>query len=166
MWPCWLLPGGTNPTLAKLSVFCVNFPTGLFSLYCQLLPSMYLWVLYLQIQSIADGKFQKAPKNKTWICQYVHCTYNHLYRIRYYKQSRDDLGFPGGSDSKESTCNAGDLGSIPGLGGSPGGRHGYPLQYSCVENPHGLRSLVGYSPWGHKESDTTEQPSTQHTETI
>ena len=76
------------------------------------------------------------------------------------------MGFPAGSDSKESACNAGDLGSIPGLGASPGGRHGYPLQYSCVENPHGLRSLVGYSPWGHKESDTTEQPSTQHTETI
>ena len=47
------------------------------------------------------------------------------------------LGFPGGSDSKESTCNAGDLGSIPGLGRSPGGGHGNPLQYSCLENPHG-----------------------------
>ena len=45
------------------------------------------------------------------------------------------LGFPGGSDSKESSCNAGDLGSIPGLGISPGGGHGNPLQYSCLENP-------------------------------
>ena len=44
------------------------------------------------------------------------------------------LGFPGGSDCKESTCNAGDLGSIPGLGRSPGGGHGNPLQYSCLEN--------------------------------
>ena len=44
-------------------------------------------------------------------------------------------GFPGGSDSKESTCNAGDLGSIPGLGRSSGGGHGNPLQYSCLENP-------------------------------
>ena len=41
---------------------------------------------------------------------------------------------PGGSDSKESSCNAGDLGSIPGLGRSPGGGSGYPLQYSCLEN--------------------------------
>ena len=49
----------------------------------------------------------------------------------------------GGSDSKESTCNAGDLGVIPGLGRSPGGGHGYPLQYSCLENPQGQRSLVG-----------------------
>ena len=52
-----------------------------------------------------------------------------------------------------------DLGSIPGLGRSPGGGHGNPLQYSCLENPHG-QSLVGYSPWGHKESDMTEQLST------
>ena len=65
-------------------------------------------------------------------------------------------GFPGGSDGKESACNAGDLGLIPGLGRSPGGGHGKPLQYSCLENPHGQRSLVGYSPWGRKESDTIE----------
>ena len=45
------------------------------------------------------------------------------------------FGFPGGSDGKESTCNAGDLGSIPGLGRSPGGGHGNPLQYSCLGNP-------------------------------
>ena len=43
-----------------------------------------------------------------------------------------------------SPCNAGDLGSIPGLGRSPGGEHGNPLQYSCLENPHGQRSLLGY----------------------
>ena len=40
---------------------------------------------------------------------------------------------------------------IPGLGRSPGGGHGNPFQYSCVENPHGQRSLAGYSPWGRKE---------------
>ena len=45
------------------------------------------------------------------------------------------LGFPGSSDGKESACNAGDLGSIPGLGRSPGGGHGNPLQYYCLENP-------------------------------
>ena len=105
------------------------------------------------------------------------------------------MGFPGGSASKESACNAGDpgsipgsgrspgeeigyplqyswaslvsrwqgirlqvggLGSIPGLGRSPGGGHDNPLQYSCLENPHGQRGLAGYSPWGHKESDTTD----------
>jgi len=66
------------------------------------------------------------------------------------------LGFPGDSDDKESTCNEGDLGLIPGLGRSPGGRPVNPLQYSWLENPHGQRGLAGYSPWGHKKSDTTE----------
>ena len=60
---------------------------------------------------------------------------------------------------KESACNAGDPGSIPGLGRSPGGGHGNPLQYSFLENPHGQRSLAGYS-HGITESDTTEQLST------
>ena len=44
------------------------------------------------------------------------------------------MGFPGGSDGKESSCNVGDLGSIPRLGRSPGGGNGYPLQYSWLEN--------------------------------
>ena len=44
------------------------------------------------------------------------------------------LGFPGGSDGRDSACSAGDLGSIPGLGRSPGEGNGYPLQYSCPEN--------------------------------
>ena len=56
---------------------------------------------------------------------------------------------PGGSDHKESTCNAGELGSIPGLGRSPGGGNANPLQYFCLGN--------AYSSWSHKESDTTEQ---------
>ena len=45
------------------------------------------------------------------------------------------MGFPGGSDGKESACNVGDLGTIPGSGRSPGGGHGNQLQYSCLENP-------------------------------
>ena len=48
---------------------------------------------------------------------------------------------------------------IPGMGRSPGEGNGNPLQYSCLEDPHGQRSLVGYSPCGHKESDTTESLS-------
>ena len=60
------------------------------------------------------------------------------------------LGFPGGSDGKESAFSAGDLDSILGLGRSSGGGLGNPLQHSCVENPHGQRSLVGYSPWGYR----------------
>ena len=62
----------------------------------------------------------------------------------------------GGSDSKESACDAGDLGSNPGLGWSPGEGNGNPLQYSFLENPHVQRILVGYSPWGCQDSDTSE----------
>ena len=55
------------------------------------------------------------------------------------------------------------LGSIPGSGRSSGGGHGNPLQYySCLESPHGQRSLVGYGPWGRKESDMAERLSTAH----
>ena len=61
------------------------------------------------------------------------------------------LGFPCGSVGKESACNAGDLGSIPGLGRSPGEGKDYPLRYSGLEN-----AMVCNSPWSHKESDTTE----------
>ena len=63
-------------------------------------------------------------------------------------------GFPGGSEGKVSAYNAGDQGSIPGSGRSPGEGNGNPLQYSCLKNP--MRSLVGYSPWGCEESDMTE----------
>ena len=72
------------------------------------------------------------------------------------------LGFPGSSDGKESASNVGDLGLITGLGRSPGGGRGNPLQYSCLENPHGQRTLVDYHPWGRKESDRTERLSTAH----
>ena len=69
--------------------------------------------------------------------------------------------FLGGSDGKESACNAGDLGLIPGSGRSPGGGHGNPLQYStCLENPRGQKSLVGYRLRGYKDLDTTEKLST------
>ena len=57
----------------------------------------------------------------------------------------------GGSDSKASAYNAGEFRSIPGLGRSPGGGHDNRLQYSCLENPHGQRNLMGCSPWGRKE---------------
>ena len=66
------------------------------------------------------------------------------------------LGFPGGSDCKESTCNAGDLGSVPGLGRSPGGGHGNPLQYSCLENSRDRGAWQAIDHGGLKESDMTE----------
>ena len=71
-----------------------------------------------------------------------------------------DMIYSDGSDAKESAFNEEDLGSIPGLGSSPGGGRGTPLQYSCLGNPHGLRGIVDYSSWGHKELDMTEHLST------
>ena len=67
------------------------------------------------------------------------------------------MHFPSGSGGKESVCNTEDLDMIPRLGRCPGGRHGQPFQYSCLENPHGQRSLVGYSPCGFKELDNKAQ---------
>ena len=66
-------------------------------------------------------------------------------------ESHPCMDFPGGSAGKESACNAGDLGSIPGFERTLGEGKGYPVQYSDLENPQGL-----YSPWGLKELDTTE----------
>ena len=66
--------------------------------------------------------------------------------------------FPGGSDGKASAYNAGDPGSIPGSGRSLGERNGNPFQYSCLENSmNGGVWRATYSPWGRKESDTTER---------
>ena len=70
---------------------------------------------------------------------------------------QDSLGFPGGLYGKESACKAGDLGSIPRLGRSPGEGTGNPLQYALPGEFHGQRSLTGYSPWGPKELDVTER---------
>ena len=67
--------------------------------------------------------------------------------------------------AKNLPAKAGDMrdrGPIPGSGRSPGGGHGNPLQYSCPESPHGQRSLAGYSPWGHKDSDITKHSIAQH----
>ena len=87
------------------------------------------------------------------------------FPLRFSMRSMSHMRFPGISIGKESTCDARDLGLIPGLGKSPGEGHGNPLQYSCLENPQGQRNLVGCSPWDRKVSDTTEQLST-HTHTL
>ena len=95
-----------------------------------------------------------ATKHKqTLLPPWTPQNYNHL---------ESTWVFPGGSDGKEFACSGGDLGWIPGLGRSPGGWLSNPLQYSCLENPHAQRSLGGYSPWGHQESDMTDQQSTAH----
>ena len=66
------------------------------------------------------------------------------------------MGFPGGSERKESTCNAGDLGLIPRLGRSLGEGNGYPLQYSGLKNSMDRGALTDYNSWGCKERNKTE----------
>ena len=70
---------------------------------------------------------------------------------------RSEWDSPGGSDGKVSAYNEGDMGSIPGLGRSPWRRKCQPTPAFLPGKSHGWRSLVGYSPWGRKESDTVEQ---------
>ena len=75
------------------------------------------------------------------------------------------MGFPGGLDRKESAYSSGALGSIAVLGKFPGERHGNPLQYSCLENPHGQRAWwLQYTLWGPKESYTNEATRHMHIE--
>ena len=70
-----------------------------------------------------------------WILTFSLLLFEKIHFLCFYQHSLwFSRGFPGGSDGKESSCNAGDLGSIPGSGRSPGEGNGYPLQYSCLEN--------------------------------
>ena len=83
--------------------------------------------------------------------------YHHQYPFPELKKKTIEIqlmGFLGGSAGKESACNAGDLGLIPGLGKKPGKRERLPTLVFLPGEFHGL-----YSPWGHKESDTTERLS-------
>ena len=77
--------------------------------------------------------------------------------------SRKGLRLPWGLSSEESAWNAGDPGSIPGLGRSPGGGYSHPLYYSCLEKFHGQRIRAGYSPQGCKELDKTKATERAHT---
>ena len=92
-----------------------------------------------------------------WVCKEVNTIQQLNNNNLCLEATLSSIGFSGGSDCKESTCNSGDPGSVPGLGRSPGVGigNGYPLQYSCLEF-HGERNLASYSPWGCRELDTTE----------
>ena len=115
-----------------------------------------LGLLYIQQKSECSlGERHHSAYVHALKTLYILYTHTHIY-MPY-------ICLPSGSVVKNPPANAGDagdMGSSPGSGRSPGKGHGNPLQYSSES--HGQRSLVGYSPWGHKESDMTEQLSTHH----
>ena len=83
-------------------------------------------------------------------------------RSRFNLSPGRNRGFPGGAGAKEHACQrkrCKHTSGIPGSGRCPGGGNGSPLQYPCLDNPTGRGAWGGYSPWGRKESDTTEQLS-------
>ena len=80
--------------------------------------------------------------------------FHNVWNVRFYYASRQWLR------GKESACNAGDPGSAPKLGGSPGEENGYLYPVFLPGESHGQRSLAGYGSWGHKDSDTTEHHQT------
>ena len=79
-----------------------------------------------------------------------------FFNYYFFYSSANGLGLPWWLSGKESACNTGTTGDSGSTPGSPGGGHGNPLWYSCLENPMERMSLAGYSPWGHTESDMTE----------
>ena len=105
--------------------------------------------LALAFLAVLTHSVQKQGKEvEVGIDLFCHCIALSFKRLC--QPSCGCLPFPGGSAGKESACSAGDLGSIPGLERSPGGRHGNPLQYSGLENP---MDCIGH---GVTESNTTE----------
>ena len=93
---------------------------------------------FLFLKSIVDLQY----------CVSFTCKVIHIYIF---------MGFPGVSDSKKSACDTGDLGSVPGLGRSPGEGNSDPLQYSCLKNSKDREAWQTKGPWDHRESDTTER---------
>ena len=110
-------------------------------------------LLLSRIERIQSGVSQHAI---------LYLIFNDYFKLFHLVLTHTALGFPGGLDGKESTCNVEDLGSIPGLGRFPGEGHGDPLWYSCLEYTQGHNSLVGYSSGGQKKLDMTEWLSTAH----
>ena len=140
-----------------MNIYWMNWANGLkinFSLTKVMLMELFLITKVILIRQRAescDGQVVKALDSKPHGVspdRFKSCS-QHLSVLSSCSSHRR-VGLPRGSDGKESTCNAWDQGSTPGSGRSPGGGHGNILQYSCLENPHGQRSLAGYSPWAAK----------------
>ena len=123
---------------------------------------VYLWPIHADVWQ----KPSQYCKVRAIILQlkYINKIFTRIFIIHSTNPDRmfttckaQNWGFPGGSDGKESACNAGDTGSIPNSRRSPGKRAWLPTPVFLPGESHGQRSLMGHSPWGHKESDRTER---------
>ena len=129
------------------------------------LPHVYLQNIWNPLESLGHELFTFNSRKRRLPVNFTGKGKRRGSKVKGFPKSVLELGtgFPGGSE--ESACNAGDLGSIPRLGRSPGGGHANTLQYSCPGKSQRQRSLACYSWWGHKESDMTEKLSHTHTHT-
>ena len=124
--------------------------------------SLASWFLdCLQFIDVQRGKVN-CPKSQSYLVMGLEFESRSVcidlkLRLPLYIYHSAYTGFPGGSDGKESACNVGDLGLIPGLGRPPREGHGNPLQHSCLENPHEKRGLADCSSRGHQKLDTAER---------
>ena len=116
------------------------------------------WVLSLGWEDLLEKGMATHSSILAWRIPWsvVHGIAKSRKRLTFTSLQYENMGFPGGSDSKESAYNAGDLGSIPGWGRSPGEGNGNPLQYSCLENSTD-RGAWWATVHGVAELDTTER---------
>ena len=119
--------------------------------------NIYNWNKRWEIKHIWEKLMVPEPRIILW----GHCAFCFLFLHSYLVT----LGFPGGSNGKESACSAGDMGLIPGSGRSPGEGNDNPLQYSCLKN-HMDRGAWWTAVQRVAESDRTEELSTAHSELL
>ena len=128
----------------------------------------YHWLKYSDLRNVQVWK--KCGINCSSLLWYsnstldltISCSEKNYQKIQ---SSSLLLGFPGGSDGKESACNVGDPGLIPGSGRSPGEENANPLHYSCLESSRDRGASWQATAHRAAESDTTEQLSLTHTHT-
>ena len=146
------------PFLISYNIFYLRHICLILGLLLQLSSHFYLHGKYF-FQPLTFSLYLSLGLKWVSCRQHIYgfCFYIHAASLFLLVGAFNPLGFPGGLEVKASTWNAGDPGSIPGLGRSPGEGKWQPTPVLLPGESHGARSLVGYSSWGCKESDTTER---------
>ena len=131
-----------------------------FALSCLLLFILYYIIIIRLVDWYISRLLNKKGLSLISLCKYDQWQIS----IIIIRGGIIQIGFPGGTVVKNPPANSGDVGPIPGSGRSPGEGNGNPLQYSCLENPHEQRSLMGCSPWGSQR--TIHNWASEHTARI